>query len=59
VLELDGKNPQLAARLASVFGQWRQYTPDRSAQMKAALEKILAAKKLSKDTFEIASRSLK
>jgi aminopeptidase N len=58
VIALDKKNPNLAARLASAFGQWRRYTPDRSALMKAALEKIKATDGLSKDTFEIATRSL-
>jgi aminopeptidase N len=58
VIALDKKNPNLAARLASAFGQWRRYTPERSAQMKEALEKIKTTEGISKDTFEIASRSL-
>jgi aminopeptidase N len=58
VLALDKINPQVASRLAGAFGQWRRYEPKRGELMRAALEKIKAADGLSKDTFEIASRSL-
>ena len=57
-MALDKVNPQVAARLAGSFGAWRRYEPSRSEQMKAALEKIKATDGLSKDTFEIAARSL-
>lgn len=58
VIDIDKKNPQVAARLANSFGQWRRYKGDRQALMEAALKRIKATPALSKDTFEIASRSL-
>jgi aminopeptidase N len=58
VLALDQRNPQVASRLAQSFGRWRRYDPTRQALMRAQLERILAAPKLSRDVYEIASKSL-
>ncbi len=58
VLELDPRNPQVAARLAKAFDRWRRYDAKRQDQMRAQLERILAAPKLSSDVYEIASKSL-
>ena len=58
VIQLDAKNPQVAARLLSVLSRWKRYDAPRQALMKAALEKIIATKNLSKDAFEIASKSM-
>jgi aminopeptidase N len=58
VLELDARNPQVASRLAKAFDRWRRYDPKRQDQMRAELERILAAPKLSRDVYEIASKSL-
>ncbi|MEZ4334918.1 MAG: aminopeptidase N [Myxococcota bacterium] len=58
VLELDGRNPQLASRLVSAFNDWRRYDEGRQAQMQAALERIAGRKALSKDVYEIVSRAL-
>jgi len=58
VLALDGRNPQLAARLVSVFNQWRRYDARRQAQMGARLEQISERKGLSKDVYEIVGRAL-
>jgi aminopeptidase N len=57
-LELDPRNPQLAARMASQFAQWRRYEPGRRAHMKAALERITAQPGLSKDVAENVGRML-
>jgi aminopeptidase N len=59
VLELDRQNPQIAARLLSAFRQWRRYDRGRQALMQAQLERILKAPGLSRDCYEIASKSLK
>jgi aminopeptidase N len=59
VLEIDPRNPQVASRLAQSFGRWRRYDRSRQERMRAELERILAAPKLSRDVFEIASKSLK
>ncbi len=58
VVELDGRNPQVAARLCNAFNTWRRFDESRQAKMRAALERIRDTPGLSKDTFEIASRSL-
>ena len=58
VLELDALNPQVAARLVAVFNRWRKYDDSRQALMRAQLERILAADKLSKDVYEIVSKAV-
>jgi aminopeptidase N len=58
VLALDARNPQVASRLAQSFGRWRRYDPARQTLMRAQLERILARPKLSRDLYEIASKSL-
>ncbi|MEP3052246.1 MAG: aminopeptidase N [Erythrobacter sp.] len=58
ILALDPINPQTAARFVSPLGRWRRIEPARAALMKAELERLVAAKGLSRDTFEQVSRSL-
>ena len=58
VLQLDRLNPQVAARLLSALGRWRRFDADRQALMRAELERVVAVPGLSRDTFEIASKSL-
>ena len=58
VLALDPINPQIAARLVSPFTLWKRYDAQRAQLMKAQLERIRQAPKLSKDVHEIASKSL-
>ena len=58
VLKIDAINPQIAARLANPFTQWRRYEAMRSALMKEKLERIAKATKLSKDVYEVVSKSL-
>ena len=58
ILELDPINPQTAARFVPPLGRWRRIEPRRAALMRAELERIAAAPRLSRDTFEQVSRSL-
>lgn len=58
ILELDANNPQVAARLAGAFKNWRVVETARRGLMKSALERIAAAPALSRDTAEIVSKSL-
>lgn len=58
IIALDPSNGQVAARLVSPLGQWRRVDPCRQALMKAELQRILDAPKLTRNTFEMASRSL-
>ena len=58
-ITMDGRNPQVAARLAGSFNQWKKFDAKRQALMKEQLERIKAHEGLSKDSFEIVSRALK
>jgi aminopeptidase N len=58
LLALDRLNPTIAARIAGAFSRWRRHTPDRRALMQAQLERILATTPLSRDLYEITSKSL-
>jgi aminopeptidase N len=58
VLQLDPLNPQTAARFVPPLGRWRRIEPQRSALMRAELERIASAPGLSRDTYEQASKSL-
>lgn len=58
VLELDGLNPQIAARQLTPLTRWGKYPRGQGEQMKAQLERILGTAKLSPDVFEVATKSL-
>jgi aminopeptidase N len=58
VLTLDSLNPQIAARMLRIMSRWRRYDESRQALMKAQFERVLAKTDVSKDVFEIASKSL-
>ncbi|RUA04388.1 MAG: aminopeptidase N [Gammaproteobacteria bacterium] len=59
ILKLNTSNPQIGARLVAVYNHWKRYTPALKALQKQQLEKILNAKNLSKDIFEIVQNALK
>jgi aminopeptidase N len=56
VLEIDGFNPQIASRLLGAFESWRILEPQRRAFAESALRRVLAARSLSRDVFEIATK---
>ena len=58
IVALDKMNPQIASRLLTPLTRWRKYSSTRQASMKSALERILATADLSKDVFEVVSKSL-
>ncbi len=58
VLLLDKLNPQIAARLIQGFSQWRNYNENRQELMKNNLNRIISVDNLSKDVFEIVSKTL-
>jgi len=58
LIKLDGKNPQTAARMCSVFQTWKRYDEGRQALMKAELERIAAKPDLSRDVSEMVGRLL-
>jgi aminopeptidase N len=58
ILALDGRNPQVAARLARCFDRWRKFDAARQAHARQALETIRAHAGLSRDVTEIVARAL-
>ena len=58
VIELDGINPQMAARLVSALSRWRRYDAGRQSLMQNELKRIVERPKVSRDVFEIVSKSL-
>ena len=58
VLILDDLNPQVAARLLAPLGQWRRFDAGRQKLMRESLQRVLAKPNLSRDVYEIASKSL-
>ncbi|MCH2275430.1 aminopeptidase N [Thalassospira sp.] len=57
LIELDDINPQVAARLCAPLGKWAKYDETRADLMKEALDRILAKPDISRDLYEIASKS--
>ena len=55
---LDRLNPQLAARLATPLTRWQRYDEQRKPLIRQCLETLIAAPEISKDLYEIVSKSL-
>ena len=55
---LEKLNPQVAARMLTPLTHWKRYDKTRQQLMKQQLEHILSIKDLSKDVYEIASKSM-
>ncbi len=58
VIELDGINPQVAARLARALDRWKKLAEPYRAAAQAALERVDAKPDLSNDVREVVSRAL-
>ena len=58
ILALDPMNAQTAARFVPPLGRWQRMEPQRSALMRAELERIAANAVLSRDTREQVTKSL-
>lgn len=58
IQQLNQQNPQIAARLLTPLTQWKKYDPTRQALMKAQLEHIVTCEGLSKDVYEVVTKSL-
>ncbi len=59
VIQLNDSNPQIASRLVRTLMRWRKYTNPCGDNMRQQLEHIAKHKTISKDVFEIVSKSLK
>ncbi len=58
VIELNATNPQVAARMLGAFTHWRRYDENRQRSMQEQLQRIIGTEGISRDVFEIASKSL-
>ena len=58
IIVLNALNPQIAARLITPLTRWKRYSLDRQQSMKQVLEDILVIDDLSKDVYEVVSKSL-
>ncbi len=58
VIELDRLNPQVSSRMLRLMSRWRRYDSSRREQMQLQLRRILSVEGISKDVYEIASKSL-
>ncbi|ESZ67812.1 aminopeptidase N [Mesorhizobium sp. L103C119B0] len=58
VLEVEKRNPQVAARLATALRSWRSLEPGRQAKAREALLAIAGAENLSADLRDIVERTL-
>ena len=58
IIDLDGRNPQLAARMLGPLCNWRRQLPEQSAAMRQSLQRIGERNHLSRDVFEVVHKSL-
>ncbi len=58
ILELEKRNPQVAARLATAFRSWRSLEPERREAAREALAGIARHEGLSRDLADIVQRTL-
>jgi aminopeptidase N len=58
IIALNSLNPQVASRMLGALTAWRRYDESRQALMKAQLERIMSTEAISKDVYEVASKSL-
>jgi aminopeptidase N len=58
VIAVDPLNPTTAARLVQPLGAWRRHDAARRALMRRELERVIGAPGLSKNTYEMVSKSL-
>ncbi len=58
VITLNNINPQIASRLLTPLTHWKKQQLHRQELIQAELQRILAADNLSKDVYEVVSKSL-
>jgi len=58
IIELDGLNPQIAARFAGIFNHWRRFSPKYSKLQELQIKSIIDRDKISKDVFEIVQSAI-
>jgi aminopeptidase N len=58
VRDVDGRNPQVAARVLTAFRVWQSFEPTRRAAAESALKSLQESASLSRNTSDILSRTL-
>ncbi len=58
VIALNALNPQVASRMLGALTHWHRFDEKRQQLMKQELERIIHTSNISKDVFEVASKSL-
>ncbi|MBY4677986.1 aminopeptidase N [Marinobacterium arenosum] len=58
VIRLNELNPQIASRLLTPMTRWRKFDPQRQTLMKGALQQVMDSGELSRDVYEVVSKSL-
>ena len=56
ILDMDSRNPQIAARLLGAFEIWKKLDTHRQSLIRAELDRVIAAKP-SKNVLEIAQKT--
>jgi aminopeptidase N len=59
ILDVDQRNPQVAARIATCFNEWTQWHPELKTLAKQQIQRVHQNPRLSKNVFEIVDRALK
>ena len=58
IIRLDKLNPHMSARILAPLSNWKRYDGKRQKLMRAELERILLVDKLSKNVYELVSKSM-
>ena len=58
IIALNAINPQVASRMLTALTHWRRFDVNRQVLMKAQLERIMMTDAISRDVYEVASKSL-
>ena len=58
VIALNAVNPQIAARMVGALTHWRRYDEVRQNLMREQLQRIALSEGISKDVYEVATKSL-
>ena len=58
ILEMDKINPQVASRLAAAFKDYKRLEEEQKKLMETHLKRILDTDGLSKNVYEITSKTL-
>ncbi|WP_295801938.1 aminopeptidase N [uncultured Microbulbifer sp.] len=58
VIALDKVNPQIAARLVTPLTRWKKYRGEEGGKMRASVQRIMDSGTLSRDLYEVVSKSL-